>query len=95
MQKLNFIWKEKKAQYQTGESLYLNRICIAGYSWNAGRSKGDTSSNNWAGNIDLPNLRDSSRRLLAETEETMRIKIEQVVNSWFTEALKENNDAKS
>ena len=39
--KLNFRWKQKIAQYSSGDWLYLNRICVGGYEWNSTHSRLD------------------------------------------------------
>ena len=87
--KLNFQWKEKKAQYQTGDYLYLNRICVGEYSWNGMRTQGDRDeSTDWAGSISLPSLGDKSKRLYAGSPDEIKLKIEQVVINWFKETLR-------
>ena len=85
--KLNFKWVEKKAQYQTGDFLYLNRICLASYDWNSSRSKSeaDDESKRWSGQISLPSLK--NKDVYGESPEAIKVKIEQVVTSWFREAL--------
>lgn len=84
--KLNFVWKEKKGQFQTGQSLYLNKICVAGYSYNASRPQGTNNNDSWKGYVDLPGFRED--RQLSDSETDMRKQLESVVKVWFTEALK-------
>lgn len=88
MLKLNFIWKENKAQYRTGESLYLNRICIGSYGWNSSRSQGvKDDSITWVGQIALPSLSDTGKRVYGSNPTEIKPKIEQVIENWFKEAL--------
>ena len=84
--KLNFIWKEKTGEYQTGEELGLSRIAIAGYSWNANRSQGHTDDDDWIGMVYLPGV--INKRFVASTQETIRAKLENIVTKWFSEVLK-------
>jgi hypothetical protein len=83
--KLKFIWKIKTAEYQTGQSLYLGKCCVGGYSYNASRPKG-TKGDDWKGYVDLPGVREG--RSLCDTEEAMRTQIESIVKVWFIEVLK-------
>lgn len=84
---INFTWKKKTLQFQTGESLYLNHICVAGYSWNSTRSQGDKNPDiDYSGNIELPSLNNSS--VYAATPELIKSKIEKIVTAWFNEAAK-------
>lgn len=90
MVRLNFIWKQKKGEYQQGDNLYLNKIRIASFDWNIARSRNDTSQDNrYVGHIELPSLSDTSKRVYAGTPEEIKNKIEQAVELWFTEALRE------
>ena len=89
--KLNFQWKENKAQYQTGESLYLNRIRLGSYGWNASRSKSESERDNlkdWAGDIALPSLSDTVKRVYGSSTEEVKVKIEEIVTNWLIEAMK-------
>lgn len=89
--KLNFKWKRKTGQYQTGESLYLNRICVGGYSWNSARTQGSKDNSiTWAGFISLPSLSGGVDRVYGSSEEEVKSKVERVVVSWFTEVLANN-----
>ena len=85
---MNFKWVENKAQYQTGESLYLNRICVGSYGWNSTRSKSDGlgDSIDWIGNVTLPSLSDKAKRQYGSNEEEIKVKLERVVTRWFKEA---------
>jgi hypothetical protein len=82
---LNFVWKDKTGDYQTGEELKLNRISVAGYSWNGSRSQGHTDHDDWIGNVYLPGV--NTKRYVATTESLMKMKLQDVVTKWFTEAL--------
>ena len=58
---MNFIWKQKIGVYQTGESLYLNRIRLGGYCWNCLRASTDKDkSPDWVGQISLPSLKSNT-----------------------------------
>ena len=85
---LNLVWKKNEAQYQTGETLYLNNILVASYGWNSGMSKGDPDRDEkqWSGQITLPSLKNKFR--YGSTQEMVKTKIEITVKNWFKEALK-------
>ena len=87
--KLNFLWKENKAQYQTGESLYLNRIRVASYGWNSAmpRDDPDKDKKRWSGNISLPSLKKES--VYGASADKVKTKIEKITASWFAETLAE------
>jgi len=88
--KLNLEWEENKRQYQTGETLYLNKIKIASYSWNSSMSKTDPDreGKRWIGRINLPSLKDKT--CYGNTEEIIKTRIEITVENWFKEALTPN-----
>lgn len=86
MSKVQFVWKRKTLAYQTGEALYLNRICVAGFCWNISRSQGDNEAPIWVGDISLPSLK--SKKVYGHSEAEIRAKIEKVVTFWFKEATK-------
>ncbi len=90
MNKLSFKWVENKAQYQTGESLYLNRIRMGSYNWNGSRSKSDElgDSINWEGYVTLPSLADTSKKVYSDNADDIKTKVEQIITNWFKEALK-------
>ncbi len=81
---MQFKWKRKTGQFQSGESLYINRIRVAGFEWNSSRSKGDTEAPDWVGHIELPSL--NNNRMYGHGEAEVKSKIEQVVTAWFKEA---------
>ncbi len=86
MTRLNFKWVKRVAQYSTGEYLYLNKIRLAGYHWNSARSQGTKDdSTDWTGEVDLPFLK--TQQVYAESEEEIKAKVEEIVTSWFSEAL--------
>ena len=87
---MNYIWRAKKFQYQSGEYLYLNRICVGGYSWNSYRSQGSEEANHYEGNIFLPSIK--NKRVFADTVEEVKVKVEKIVNSWLIEATKIEGD---
>ncbi len=88
--KLNFKWKKKTRQFQTGDYLYLNKICVGGYSWNSTRSQHESNNDTqWVGNIDMPSLTDKAKRVYGASPEIVKLKMEQVITNWFEEALKE------
>jgi len=92
MKKLKFVWVQKKGQYQTGESLYLNKIRVADYEWNSWRSKteaGQSNTRNYIGTILLPSLSDSVKHVYGESPDEIKPKIESVVTNWFKEATRE------
>ena len=92
MTKLNFTWKKKTGQYQQGDALYVNKIRLASFDWNSGRSQGDTDqSTRYVGYIELPSLSDTSKKVYGGTPEEIKPKIEQVITNWFNEALRETN----
>ena len=87
---LKFRWVDKKARYRTGESVYLGKICVGNYSWNSGQSQSNRDALiDWVGNITLPSLGDSSKRVYGSTPYVVRARIEQIITSWFEEATKE------
>jgi len=85
--KLNFVWKAKTGEWQTGDELKLNRIAVAGYSWNGSRTQGHKDNDDWIGNIYLPGI--TTKRFVAPTQEEMKTKLQDIVIKWFIEALKE------
>lgn len=87
---LNFEWKENKGQYQSGETLYLNKIIVASYGWNSATSKADPDREDkkYSGRINLPSLKDNTR--YGNTQEIVKTKIEITVKNWFKEALAPN-----
>jgi hypothetical protein len=86
--KLNLTWKTKTTQYENGEYLYLNRICIGGCGYNIFRNK-DDKSNSQVGNINLPSISPESQKIYGDSIIEVKTKMEKIVNDWFTEALKE------
>jgi len=83
--KLTFKWKEDTAQYQTGESLYLNKIKVGSYGWNSTRSKSDLREElDWVGQTLLPQ---AGQRLYGQNQDEVKVKIERLVTSWFNETL--------
>jgi len=89
---LHFIWVENKEKYQTGESVYLNRICVGGYEWNSTRSKTDANrdgSNDWRGYITLPQI---SRGIYGENQAAVKAEVERIVKGWFGEATKKKEE---
>lgn len=87
MEKLNYTWKQKTGQYQNGFSLYLNKICVAGYDWNVmrNRDKPDESTT-YEGRIYLPGL--DTKHFYGNDTEELKIRIQLAINAWFAEALK-------
>ena len=84
--KLNFHWKKKVGPFQTGESLYLNRIVVGGYYWNDTRPRGSSEeATTWNGIISLPSLK--TKEVYGSTPDEVKTKIETVVKQWFKEAL--------
>ncbi len=82
---MNFLWKQKTGAYQTGESLYLNRIHLGGYYWNTLRASTDKDkSTDWVGQISLPSLK--SNTVYGGTDEEVKTKMEKLVIQWFNEA---------
>ena len=84
--KLNFKWKENTEQYQSGESLYLNRLLVGGYGWNASRSRDESkdSTKNYVGQTTLPQ---ATKSLYGENTDEIKTKIEHRVTAWFGEAF--------
>jgi len=86
--KLNFVWKTKTDSNE--ERLYLNRIRVGYLNWNFSMSKEDAETlkaNRYVGGTYLPSLK--IERIYGATPEEIKPRIEQLVTSWFTEALKE------
>ncbi|KKL76918.1 hypothetical protein LCGC14_2040070 [marine sediment metagenome] len=83
---MNYIWRAKRFQYQSGEYLYLNRIYVGEYSWNSYRPQGSEEANHYEGNIFLPSIK--NKRVFADTAEEVKVKVEKIVNSWLIEATK-------
>ncbi len=90
--KLKFKWRKQTGQYQNGENLYLNRIHIGSCSWNSCRTQTDALNhiqNTYVSNINLPSLSDKVKSLYASNLEELKPRVEQVVEGWFKEALRE------
>ena len=86
---LHFKWVKNIARHQTGESLYLNKIRVGSYGWNASRSKSNKDESiDWVGRIELPSLSDIAKTAYGNTETEVKVKIEQIVTSWFQEATR-------
>jgi hypothetical protein len=89
--KLKFIWKVKTGEYQNGESLYINKICVGGYSWNGAMSRDEPQeyklAHSYIASCYLPGFID--RRVYAPTTEEIKAHIEKMVTNWFNEALRE------
>lgn len=84
--KLNFAWKENKLQYQSGESLYLNRIRVASYCWNSFKSRDNPGTNNrYSGTVSLPQI---SKTFYSDNENTLKEQLKKAVTGWVTEILK-------
>ncbi len=89
MVKLNFQWRKAMGQYQTGELLYINKICVGSYYWNSSRSQGDEDeSTRYVGGIDLPSLKDTMKRQYGGSPEDIKLNIEKIVTNWFKEVFK-------
>ena len=88
MNKLSFKWVENKAQYQTGEYLYLNRIRVGSYSRNSCRPRNEGDSTKWEGDIFLPSLLDGSKRIFDANADVLKGRLERIVTNWFREVLK-------
>ncbi len=86
---LNFRWVEQRAQYQIGQNVYLNKICVGSCHWNGERSQSikDTSTD-WIGNIVLPSLKETSSRVYGSTQDEVKAKVERIITSWFKVALR-------
>jgi len=84
MQKLKFKWVRKTGKYQTGEVLFLGRVCVASYEWNAGRPQGQLDRT-WIGHVLLPGLAEQSKTLYGEDTTEMKSRIQGIVTSWFDE----------
>lgn len=78
-------WRTKTGRFQSGESLYLNRVCVGGYEWNSCRPRGSAETDRYVGNISLPSTK--STHVFGDSEEEVKLKVERVVNNWFKEAL--------
>ncbi len=86
---LPFRWVKKTGEFQRGDYLYLNMICVGSYDWNSSRTQGDTDkSTRWIGSIELPSLKDSARRVYGSDEAEVKQRIEGIVTRWFTHATK-------
>jgi len=81
---MEYTWRTKTGQFQSGESLYLNGICVGGYGWNACQPKHDKSKD-WAGEVSLPSLK--TKVVFGSTEEEIKATMERTVSGWFKEAL--------
>ena len=89
MDKLNFRWRLRRGQYQSGERLYLNGILLGGFEWNATRLRSvpKDNSTDWMGYIGLPSLSDDSKRLYGSNPDEIKADMERVVTGWFEKAL--------
>ncbi len=86
---LDFRWVEQKGQYQIGQNVYLNKICVGSCRWNDRRSKDNKdTSTDWVGNIVLPSLKETSSRVYGSTQDEVKAKVERIVTSWFKVALR-------
>ena len=85
--KLNFEWRENKMQYQSGESLCLNKIKVGGYVWNSTRSRDEPrdDTKNYVGQALLPQ---ATKHAYGESPDKVRTGVERIVTAWFKEALK-------
>ena len=87
MEKLSFYWKGKTATFETGERLYVNRICVASYNWDGVTPIEERKERgNWAGHIDLPSLK-NREGLYANDTIQLKARIEKIITQWFNEAL--------
>lgn len=85
---MNFIWKVKTGRFQSGSSIYLNRIRLGGFEWNGTRSKtGSHEDNDWTGKMILPSLVNAT--VYSGNEHDIKNKMEKIAQDWFNEALKE------
>lgn len=84
--KLNFKWKENTARFQTGETLYLNRIRVGSYGWNSTRSRDEPrdSTRDYVGQTILPQ---ANSQVYGETTDEIKSKIERHIKAWFIETL--------
>ena len=88
---LTFTWKENTGSFESGESLYLNKIRLGSYSWNSNRSRDKVPRDpDYAGQLNLPSLK--IKRVLEDDIESIKAKMEQMVTTWFTEALKKEEN---
>ena len=84
---MKFIWMGKTGASQSGCTLYLNRIRVAGYSWNSSRPQSKIREEpDWTGYIDLPSLKNKGAS--GNTEDEIKARIEKVVTDWFKEVGK-------
>lgn len=84
--KLNFKWKENTAQYQTGESLYLNRIKVGSYGYNSTRPRSETrdTTKDYVGHTFLPQ---ATSPFYGQSPDEIKTKIERHIRAWFIEVL--------
>ena len=85
--KLNFRWQQKQSEFARGESLYLNKIRIGGYTWNVAKHRGETTPDiSWVGSLSLPGL--EKERVYSDNPGITKMSMERMVTDWFREALK-------
>ena len=88
---MKLTWIKAKEEYRSGEDLYINKICVAGYSWNGSMSRDDTpeykTAHRYSGSIYLPGF--LNRTLYGDTPENIKDLIEIRVNNWFREVNRE------
>jgi len=84
--KLNFKWKENTRRFQSGESLYLNRILVGSYGWNVSRSRDESrdATKDYVGQTTLPQ---ATQPIYGQAPDRIKAKIEHQVTTWFKEVL--------
>lgn len=83
---MEYTWRVKTGQFQSGQSMYLNRILLGGYYWNGTQPQSaHDDSKNWVGELALPSL--VKGMIYGHSEENIRAEMERAANSWFKEAL--------
>ena len=85
--KLN--WKKNTHTYQTGHSLFINKIRVGSYEWNACMGKGDTNkeARQYTGHVLLPRMKTAD--VYGSSPEEVRGRVERIVTAWFREINRE------
>ncbi len=85
--KLNFTWKNQTGQYQNGENLYINKICVASFSWNGtmsrDESEGYKNAHRYIGTILLPGFPSTTQ--FGASPEAIKATLEKMATNWFNE----------
>jgi hypothetical protein len=92
--KLNFQWKQQMGQFQNGSNVYLNRIMVGQVCWNSLQSRDTPKAEHDAKQYIGSSYLFTGKSWFAPTEQDAKTIVEQKVNVWFVEALKDSEVVK-